>query len=341
MKKYIFSILIVEMRTATIILTVFIVIIIIALIITIILRLRKNDNPRPTRIYIEPYITTKLSINLSQEKILQTYKSINESFSEKYYLYLSDAGLFSELNNMISAMIMCLIDQKQLVINDTQWNWNQWDKYFKPFCEIDRDHKIDKKDSIHRYNSPLWKEVRKPKTVQEYCQYFDIDDVFQRKAILAPIVFQFHDRLNIIPMQIPPPYLAVHIRRGDKINTEMKDIPVDIYTQKIKELSQLLGLNNIFYASDDMTYVNKLHPQELTKYTLPSNQKSGHYQANFNVSSPEYKMDEFKILVTEVVTLAQSAFLLCTYSSNLTRFVALLRKSLDSSLSLDEPWNSL
>ena len=74
------------------------------------------------------------------EVTLEKYQEINDSFKGKSLVFHigSDAGFYSELNNMILAIIYCLRWNIRFTLYSADANFkhnNGWTDYFLPFCE--------------------------------------------------------------------------------------------------------------------------------------------------------------------------------------------------------------
>ena len=65
-------------------------------------------------------------------------------------------------------------------------------------------------------------------------------------------------------MNLPIDYIAVHIRRGDKIvSREMKELGLSLYIDAVKGKKHIS--RNVFIATDDGSVTDKLNPHWLPK----------------------------------------------------------------------------
>ncbi len=128
---------------------------------------------------------------------------------------------------------------------------------------------------------------------------------------------------------------GIHIRTGDKITTgEMKAIPFDSYIQATKEYQRISGKQtlNIYLMTDSQKaladFKAKADPS-WTIYNLPSpiQNQNGHIQSNYNSFSTDVKMAAFHHFLTEIHILKDASAILCTFSSNIGRFIRLLTDS--------------
>jgi hypothetical protein len=261
------------------------------------------------------------------------FVKLNLSFKDKYYFYLFDAGLFSELNNLIYGYIYCLLEEKQLVLVDKEWNFHNWEVFFEPFFTIDNTHIKNDLDSIYRYSSPLWNKIRNPQNLIKESPYFNTTDPYVRVKIISELIFKPKYIVNN-EIDIKSPYISVHVRGGDKVGTEMDNISPLKYINAILHYANKYNINNIFYASDDLNKLNCII-SELPQYNhYRLNNKYCHHQNSFNQLSIENKQSEFSLFMNEIMLLKNSFYFIGTYSSNVGRFVTVL-KSLNTSSSLD------
>ncbi len=89
------------------------------------------------------------------------YIAINNSFEKTLVFHIgADSGFFSEYNNMLIAMVYCLVNKIRFTIysNDANFGFDKgWEDYFLPFCE-------EKQERFHHYFNfrqplPSWKEL--------------------------------------------------------------------------------------------------------------------------------------------------------------------------------------
>lgn len=81
------------------------------------------------------------------------YSRVNNSFRRKCIFRIGvSEGFFSELNNMIFALLYCMENKTQFILTDAGANFASWsqipyEEYFTPFCKINRD-KIHKRFNV-------------------------------------------------------------------------------------------------------------------------------------------------------------------------------------------------
>jgi hypothetical protein len=100
---------------------------------------------------------------------------------------------------------------------------------------------------------------------------------------------------------------------------------------------------NIYVASDKNDVINELQylrPHwKFIQLCQTTSQSNGHQQNTFNHLSTHTKLESTRILLTELEILSRVKYVVCTFSSNICRFVQILRKQdPDTILSLDDRW---
>lgn len=149
---------------------------------------------------------------------------------------------------------------------------------------------------------------------------------------------------------------AMHIRRGDKLRHES---PRLLTTADYADAIDSISTNRtVFIASDSQqTVVEQLakvrpHWQLIylkykaeEKQSAPSpiqmrpRNRTGHFQYFFNRLSPDRKIYMTDMFLTEILILSEARSIVCTFSSNICRFVQLLRtQNLSTIRSLDIDW---
>lgn len=205
---------------------------------------------------------------------LEEYNKINNTFKKKCIFKVGESqGFFSELNNMIYAMLYCLENKIQFVLTSVSANFapeKGWEEFFLPFCkqEYGKFHakkfnvrfKNDMRKSIKRkVISNLYKIIHRVKLTQDifeevYPAYMDkhidipelnwhgkTNDIIKP---LAEMVWRFNPQTQaevdkvIKTFNLPEKYAAIHMRRGDKI-TFFNNITAspDEYMTELKKLT--------------------------------------------------------------------------------------------------------
>ena len=134
--------------------------------------------------------------------------------------------------------------------------------------------------------------------------------------------------------------IGIHIRTGDKITTgEMNKIRLDTYVSAIKELQAKPNIN-IYIMTDNTSIISKLKeivdPKcSLYSLTPPISFSTGHVQSEFNNKPTADKMAAYYHFLTELHILQRCPQIICTYSSNIGRFLYMTREPNTNIKSLD------
>ena len=143
------------------------------------------------------------------------------------------------------------------------------------------------------------------------------------------------DKLRELRKPIPLIDYGIHIRTGDKITTgEMKAISLDSYVQATKEYQKASGKTTllIYVMTDSMKALADFQEKADPSWTVlnlpsPIQNANGHIQSNYNAYSSDQKMAAFHHFLAEIHILKDASAILCTFSSNIGRFIKLLTDS--------------
>ena len=127
-------------------------------------------------------------------------------------------------------------------------------------------------------------------------------------------------------LKITQPYIAVHIRKGDK-KLETVLIETIRYIDRIKKLES--KITNIFIASDDYNAVEEFQKncsKEWTISTLCTPSMQGHAQGSFNRLRPADIQDAMIDVFTDLDILFKSEIFIGTYSSNIARLTFMFKE---------------
>jgi hypothetical protein len=161
----------------------------------------------------------------------------------------------------------------------------------------------------------------------------------------AKAVFKWNKKaFDIISKRIdwlPDFDVGIHVRTGDKIiSGEMDEITLDNYIRAIKDLGLEKSNINIYLMTDNECVLDKMN--EMAEPTwkfhmLPSpiSFKDGHDQKTFNSNVDSAKISAFHHFITELYILQKCPNIICTYSSNIGRFLYITRNENTFIRSLD------
>ena len=281
--------------------------------------------------------------------LVKAYQKINRYYSKKLVFRIgTEAGFFSEYNNMILAMVWCLKHRKQFSLySENSWFSAQgWTEFFEPFCEEERSPLhlrlntrevappngkktrlltawIKMRYGIHHLTWEVWKEFRDREleqesydipelgihgTLQEACRV--INDVVCR---YNPATQQAVDQL-IKSVGLPDCYLGFHIRGGDKfIEDDLQ--PISKYFDEITEHSDC---RNAFVLTDDYRIIQTIKKDypDWTIYTLCKEEEQGYYHKEFMRQPQSIIREQMLRLFASTDILRKSEFFIGTFTSN-------------------------
>lgn len=223
---------------------------------------------------------------------LEKYTKVNNSFKKKCIFKIGESqGFFSELNNMIYAMLYCLENKIQFVLTSVNANFASkkgWEEFFLPFCKQDynsfhaKEYNIRFKDDMHKsirrkIISNLYKKIYKVKLTQDifeevYPTYADkqinipeldwIGNTYDVIKPLAEIVWRFNPQTKIEVQKIiktlnlPKKYVAIQMRRGDKVKI-YNDLTANP-DEYMEELKKLTDIKDVLLLCDEYNDVKHL-----------------------------------------------------------------------------------
>lgn len=277
------------------------------------------------------------------------YTEINNSFKKKLVYHLgSEAGFFSEYNNMILAMLYCLQNNIMFELFSKDANFGTlkgWEDYFEPFCiessnlyHIRYNHRHPQKLSFkiktftfflklisktHYLTYEIWPKFRNNFF---YSSNFDIPKLFIQGDInssarkLLDITWKYNRQTSneinqlIYSLNLPKKYIGMHIRGGDKF-IEWEKVEIEKYMNIIV---QKTSLYDIFVLTDDYRIITELNEKysDYKFYTLCNKNELGYYHDNFSHKCGAEKRNDMIKLFASMDILSNSDLFVGTYSSN-------------------------
>ncbi|XP_055336370.1 uncharacterized protein LOC129586904 [Paramacrobiotus metropolitanus] len=195
----------------------------------------------------------------------------------------------------------------------------------------------------------------------------DRDGSFLTKSLLTKAMWQLRSELRdfvkvlLYPIITAGGFIGVHMRRTDKISLkEMGDIPVQHYADKVNSIAENKSLPKVVYImTDERSAYDELERSlantSYSIYGFESLIKLRNFepteifdrpmeQLNHSVSytDRDYWSKQTGQLIVELTILSLADDVVCTMSSNLCRFLALLRGAREGTIhSLDSCWGPL
>jgi hypothetical protein len=127
---------------------------------------------------------------------------------------------------------------------------------------------------------------------------------------------------------LPARYVAVHVRRGDKIS-EVRHTSLEVYAAAIRR--ERADLNDLIVFSDDRATAEQLCDmlRDTHQPIIFSDLENGHNQTKFNIASRDVRSRLMIEFLAELEVMAASTMFFGTESSNIFSFLRYRRANLD------------
>lgn len=292
--------------------------------------------------------------------------TVDPSLHTCVHMWIENSGIGSEINNLISAAVYCEQHGLACVVEDRQWNAGSLGDYLMTEPIIYTGGCCPRLAGRCR---PL--EVRRQARVATpgwfgVCQHAQTVPLAV-KAECTQRLWKYSEstakaiRLFNRELALPPGYAAVHIRRGDKVTgpggrrgNEALPIPTSTYVHRMLEQLNILGdaCKVVAVCTDDVSAAQEfavllqqarpgLEVRWRKRTNTPERLRHGHWQGAWNDMPLSERQTFTHEFLADVEVMRSARLLLCTYSSNASRLVALLRHGTDSvTVSLDEAWTN-
>ncbi len=272
---------------------------------------------------------------------------------------LTQRGFFSEINNMINAAIYCIDTDTGLVLDTEAFLYKHekgWADYFVPFWETPDPSLPQRRFELHyRSDIKLWNRIRTYpyETVAVPERGLCNGQVFENKRRIAARIYQFQPDVReyiaqqIDDMRLPEGYAACHIRRGDKVG-EQKGQPESERIEAADYVDRLLQdypeLPALFVCSDSYASIQEVQQYIAAKglgipvYTTCQPTALGHSTELLKEKFENQYASVLQLLL-DVEICARAKCFAGTYSSNMSRFIALRHADATRCFSLDDAWH--
>ena len=304
----------------------------------------------------EELLEKELNIN-DLSDFWKKYNKINESYNEVCIYLGIGTGFFSEFNNLILAILYCLVNKikfKLYLVNAKGFPNNKgFEEFFMPFCKeliYDADTEFNNifnfpknevevllpimkyKYGISYFTTDIFYNMRYNDFRNSYfiIKELGIDgDIYNAFGIIAKNIFRFNNETKkeiyklINNLNLPKKYIGFHIRAGDKI-TEAELIKPEKYIESLKKHSDI---KDIFISTDDYFVVEKLKNQYGSKYniyTLTNKKELGYNQYDFEMSNKKEKYNHLIEFFASIEILLNSELCFGSYTSNPSIFLGVV-----------------
>ncbi|HET8637901.1 MAG TPA: O-fucosyltransferase family protein [Acidobacteriaceae bacterium] len=282
----------------------------------------------------------------------ERYLAVNEGYGRPLSLALTRRGHYSEVNCLLAAMIYGLVHHRRLIVNESDFEGLRWSELYHstlpsaPLSVRDsiepawRDMKVgdyafqklrDRPKRRHDWHFPVWNSE------------LGVHSVFSLARHLAEAFCQLADGATLPAM--PDRYIAIHIRRGDKIipgfhrgqilPPEAVDKPAADYVAAMR--AKVPDVRHVWVMTDDYAAVEQLRSAapDYTFQTMCLRSESGYTQDGFSALSTVEKLAQRKRLITETEVAIRSSAFIGPYLSNVSRFIALRHRDPRNCFSID------
>ncbi|KAK9760389.1 hypothetical protein K7432_015629 [Basidiobolus ranarum] len=340
--------------------------------------------PDPNPLTGKPWYSSKEVLEFRSSYPPPEYSLATPSLT--YMLQRCTSGFGSYVNNLFNLFLIALDHNISFHIISLDWCYESWSTFFEDYSSgSSAPISLGQYRGPHRWwHSSEWKytNISSPDfhgylTVQHWGKNFQEfyhkqihtikGPIFERKQILAQALWEPKPIIVDAVISVRQLYvekanrvlISMHIRRGDKLDDEMEDIPLYLYYTKVVDLStnKYPGRDiALFVFSDDDKSVSELRAllaayshihvfilsdafsryPSIAKDWTPLVQRQGYDQDKFREADTDYKYRQTAELITDMTLAATADEFICTYSSNIGRLVTLLRtKPIDTVHSLD------
>lgn len=279
---------------------------------------------------------------------ISTYLKINAKYSNPFLFSLTGRGFYSEINNLLNAILFGLITKRRLYVDQSKFadgglKWADLYQSDLPWPTKDVQDLIDPQWIIEGVGSEGFWYIRDFINGRYHDKRFFLlrSYGFYRSifAVKSHLACQFCQPVTPLdwPEDLQVPYAAIHIRRGDKVKgyilprsgnliVEGEDVLLSDYLSTIHR--QAPHLRSLFVMTDDYQVVNELQDMNpsLNIFTFCEEVDQGYTQDEFNGLGSQSKTMAIRKLISEVNIACNSQIFVGCYKSNVSRYVALTHK---------------
>ncbi|KLI53440.1 hypothetical protein [Brachyspira hyodysenteriae] len=293
-------------------------------------------------------------INYNEEKsdFILNYNKINNNYKKQCVFYLgSNAGFYSELNNMVLGILYCLVNKIQFKLYSKTANFSSsglgWEEFFIPFCnQTDEDmHSLFNGRSINKsleeynylkklYNIDymvydIWGNIRSKNFKKSFFYIEELGikgNLRESVGLILKNIYRFNyntkKEINTLikSVNLPNKYIAAHIRSGDKII----ECNLINYRQYMEIIQKYTDIKDLFIFTDDYTIIEniKKYYNEYNIFTLTNKNEKGYVLDELNSKSNKEKHNELIKLFAMVEISYKSELCFGSYTTNPSMFIS-------------------
>jgi hypothetical protein len=273
--------------------------------------------------------------------LLDRYLAVNQSYSSPFVFKLTQRGFFSEVNNLLNAVLYGLAKRRRLIVDESGFEGQNWTDFFTaslPTAPSSLINTVPKEwfvDGVKHQGFYLirkWAIRRHERFPFLWLPEIGLGGTVFRvqRSIARMLTTPRHP--HDIPSELKRPFAAFHIRRGDKVGgyvingqviREGDDIASSVYVDLLNRKAP--EVRSIFVMTDDYRCVEEVKAAATGRivhaFCLPS--ERGYQQDEFSALDAGQKRTSLKRLVAEANIATMSDLFIGAFKSNVGRFVAL------------------
>jgi hypothetical protein len=289
------------------------------------------------------------------------YVKVNARFSNPFLFCITNRGFYSEVNNLLNAILYGLVAKRRLSVDQSSFAdgglvWADLYRSQLPWSSGEISSSNDLMSVIAGVESSgfdalghlimSWHQKRRFFLSRTYGFY---KNVYAAKRHLASHFLQPLQHTEC-PGPLQEPYEAIHVRRGDKLHgymhhgtlrVEGEDISARKYLQIIRRVTP--NIRKLFIMTDDYQAVEKFRAIAAHMDIVSFCEKAdhGYDQGQFSSLPSRTKTVMIRQLILEAELASRSQIFVGCYSSNVSRYIALIHRKPKSCYSVDsvEDWS--
>lgn len=247
-----------------------------------------------------------------QDYFMPYFVEVQESIHHTHNYRFSQKVVTTSFRHFLGSL------KRMLIYRDI----SQYIPYYK-FLDSSTTRKIKRAYRLDYFTQDIWHDIPHHLVMKDLSMLHDIDNTIWRYN--KNTAFCVCELLNMYELRrfIEEGYVAVHIRRGDKVS-EAPNSSIIKYMEAIKEKT---NCRNIFVATDDYAvYVElcKSYP-DYQFFTLTQNTKNGYQQTDFNSAMPNVRYKETIALFADVEMMSKADLFVGTFTSNVGQYMLIRR----------------
>lgn len=294
-----------------------------------------------------------------------TYDRLNTAYPKRLVFRIGhDAGLYSEYNNMVLAILYCLRHgiRFELFSEDSPLlGPDGWTTFFRGFCAESHDprhrafnyryprsrvsivrepwfrlarRRFKNAAGVDFLTADVWRQAREQRfdactiTIPDLGIHGTLRDACR---VILRMTYRVNDATHAAVesltarLDMPPRYAGLHVRGGDKRRQSPVHHP-DAYMARLRAVS---AVRDVFVLTDDheaFVHLARNHP-EYTFRTLCSPRESGYDHGLFLGGSAENKKRQLLNLLTSIEVLRRAEVFVGTFSANPSAFLGMAMPS--------------